>query len=232
MLKFLVSLFLILASLSSQVALAQLPLFNDWIGASRRIGLDPSLLYSMALAESGKTVDGKFVPHPFAIAVGVDKDVVQLQHEGYYPETYEQAKAILENLLNAGYKNIGVGMLQINLKANSHLVDDPIKLLDPQYNLEIAQKVIEQCSQDRTLVEMLSCYSHGLYDSPKGLQYANKVFEYQNQYGAPFIKRQQPVGILTLAELTHFYNFDQPPPPNNTNEQSIEILTGTTSYEL
>lgn len=226
------SLFL-LFSLSANGVVQHVPEFSHWLEASRDVGVEPSLLYSMSLAESGKTIDGHFIPHPYAIAVGKDLSIGQTHHEGYYPETYDQAKVILKNLLAAGYINIGVGIMQINIRENSHLFDDPTDLLDPSYNISIAKKVIDQCSNNKSVTQMLSCYSHGRYDSEKGRKYAERVFTYENQYGQTYVKRHQPIGVLSLSELTYYYQLHTSGPVSNQqNSQSIEILTGTTTYEF
>lgn len=185
---------------------AYIPPFDVWLEASNANSEPAELIYSIALVESGKYVDANtFIPWPFAIGIGVDKSVGQYHHVSLYPETFEEAKLILEGLLSQGYTNIGVGIMQINIRFNSHLVDDPVHLLDPVTNIQAASKIIKQCNNERSDVEMLSCYSYGRYKSEGGTLYAKKVFDYRDRFGGQFVHQHQPVGELTMNELKHFW---------------------------
>ena len=185
--------------------MGSVPNYPVWYEASTRTNLSVETIYAMALAESGKTIDGQFIPHPYAIALGVDESVGQYKHEGFYPDTLEEAQAILTGLLNAGYKNIGIGIMQINFRENSHLVDDPLVLLDPVVNLETSLLVINQCRKGSTYDRILSCYSKGRYESDEGKQYANKVRQYEQDYAYNFVYRYQPRGELTISILKDYY---------------------------
>jgi hypothetical protein len=198
------------------------PPFDVWKNISRLTNNDASLIYSIALVESGKYIDSdKFIPWPFAIGVGVDEKVNQLKHESFYPETFEEAKTLLTDLLARGYTNIGVGIMQVNIRENSDLFSDPVHLLDPVTNLKIASKVIKQCGRF-TKLKMLSCYSSGHYESERGQQYASKVFDYQSRFGFSFVQSYFPIGLLTIEQLN---NYTQKKRQQNINNAMVRKVS-------
>ena len=166
----------------SHAYVADIPTYSEFerVGAAHQ--LDAKDVYSLALAESGHWVDKKFMPHPYAISLGHDLSIGQLKHEGFYPETKLEAKAILRQLLEAGYTNIGIGMMQVNIKANPDIVEDYTSLLDPTTNLQAASKVLKWCRRYDSSNDVFACYSHGDARSEKGQQYALRVSTYSNKY--------------------------------------------------
>ena len=167
--------------------------------------LQPELLYAIALKESGYTVNQRFQPHPYALGIGYDPDVGQLQHDGVYPETLEEARSILKQLLDAGYSNVGIGLMQINIGANRKIIDDPLKLLDPAYNLTVASKVLRYCQRfGRDAANMLSCYRTGSTESDTGQRYAKSVTTLQTRYAPLFFARYMPSGRMTLEQLKEY----------------------------
>lgn len=166
--------------------------------------VEPSLLYAIALRESGHTVNGRFQPHPWAIAVGYDPAHNQLSHHAIYPDSYEDAVSILSQLIAAGYENLGIGLMQINLGANHRIIDDPLALLIPTHNLELASKVLKYCKRFGSEQAMLSCYRTGKPDSPKGLEYAMEIDAMHDQYSDLFATRYTPQGRLTFEQLIDY----------------------------
>ena len=152
----------------SHAYVSDIPTYSQFerMGAAHQ--LDAKDVYSLALAESGHWVDTEFVP--------------QLKHEGFYPETKLEAKAILRQLLKAGYTNIGIGMMQVNIKANPDIVEDYTSLLDPMTNLQAASKVLKWCRRYKSSKDVFACYSHGDARSEKGQQYASRVVTYSDKY--------------------------------------------------
>jgi hypothetical protein len=166
--------------------------------------IDPSLLYAIALAESGYSVGNKFQPNPFAIAIGYDPDAQHYQHQSVYPKTLSQAKVVLGDLITAGYTNLGIGLMQINYGANKRIIDDPLMLLNPTYNLQVASKVIQYCKRFGEGVAILSCYRTGNPKSDKGLRYAVKVIALQAEHADLFTTRYLPQGRMSLEQLIEY----------------------------
>lgn len=185
-----------------------IPSYEQFEATALRHQLDPKALYSMALAESGHWHDNEFIPHPYAISLGVDSSIGQLKHEGFYPETKEEAEAILSQLINAGYSNIGVGMMQVNIKANPDIVEDYLSLLDPEVNLSSASKVLKWCRRYEQPADVFACYSHGSAESDAGKTYASRVLSYAQEFGQSWeVQRlKNDTGIYSFDEFVRIYN--------------------------
>lgn len=188
------------ASFASASITTEIPAHSVWSSMAQKSGIPVDTLYAIALAESGKTIDGEFVPHPFAIAVGKDKSIGQMQHEGFYPASKKEAIDILAQLLADGHTNIGIGMMQINIKHNPDIVPNITMLLDPVINMNAALKVLKWCTQHERISAILSCYSHGSPSSKRGLLYAQKVNQYAHKYSQERFATP-PLGQLTYAQL-------------------------------
>lgn len=208
-------------ALASQAVLDAIPAYAHWHEVSSKTDVPVNVLYGMALAESGKTTKSKrYVPWAFAIGVGVDE--VNKRHYAIYPETREAAVQKLRELRAKGHRNLGLGMMQINIKANGFRVDDIEELFDAEFNLQIAAQVIRECSKKNTFETMLSCYSHGLYSSPGGKLYAAKVVKFANKYGNPFHKVDYWYGELSYESLLAFS--DGSTEPLESQRKEIEIV--------
>jgi hypothetical protein len=121
-----------------------------------------------------------------------------------YPDSYEEAVTILNQLIDAGFTNIGIGLMQINWGANHTMIDDPILLLDPQYNLHMASKVLNYCQRYDEQLDVLACYRSGSNTSELGQTYAQSVIALQAQYGDLFHTRYMPSGRLSLEQLIEY----------------------------
>lgn len=200
---------------------------KHWVDFASKSNLDISLLYAIGLQESGKIINNQFKPHPFAIGVGKDESVGQFKHMSLYPESLEEAHIVLKKLLDAGYINIGVGTMQINLLHNKQHLSNPYALFDAEKNFEASQKVLQYCqSKAVNKQELLSCYSHGRIDSVKGAIYAQKTVLLENQHGRSFSNSIVPSGEINHNELALIWKkFDKKIAKNNPkNEFQIEVI--------
>lgn len=103
-----------------------------------RTGIESLLLYSIALVESGASRGrGLVAPSPYAIRVNE-----RSLNRAYYPSDRAEAQALLAELLEAGYTNIDVGLMQINLRWHGHRVKEPANLLDPAENISIGTDIL------------------------------------------------------------------------------------------
>ncbi|MGK2231367.1 MAG: hypothetical protein ACI92O_000525 [Colwellia sp.] len=182
----------------------------DWFKYAKSAQVTPQVLYAVALKESGKIIDNKFLPSPFAIGVGIEKSIGQLEHISIYPDTKEDAQAVLSQLIATGHTNLGVGLMQISLIYHSDKVNSVFELLNADINLSVAAKILNACKKrNNESVNLLSCYSHGEGDDPKGLLYANEAFQYAKTYGSLFVDRLipkgQPVGELNETYLASIW---------------------------
>jgi hypothetical protein len=202
-----------------------IPPFDFWLEISNQNSISTGLVYGMALVESGRyNVKNEFIPWAFAIGVGPESSIGQLKHESLYPATFAEAKEMLHELLAKGHTNLGLGMMQINIAQNPNLVEDPVHLFDPVTNMKAASKIIKQCNRNRTDIEMLSCYSHGRYESVKGAKYAKQVFNFEDRFASSFINKHQPTGELTLNELNYFWYDSKSNKPSKSPIQQVDIV--------
>lgn len=178
---------------------------NVWLAVAAKSPISIETQYAIALAESGKTVDGAYLPHRFAIAVGADKRIGQENHAGFYPKSREAAIELLSQLLSEGHTNIGIGLMQINIMANPDIVSDITSLFDPKVNIQAAHKILSWCARHKEITAILSCYNTGKPKSKNGLIYAAKVLSYRDKYSKALFYKP-PVGRLSYDQLLTFLN--------------------------
>jgi soluble lytic murein transglycosylase-like protein len=138
-------------------------------------GIDPLLLYAIALQESRNLFpQGLARPWPWTLNTP--------SKGGRFFSDEESARAELQSLLQTDVKNIDIGLMQVNWRWNGHLVNDAIELLDPVKNLEVAAKILRQCvdEQGGDVRKSIARY-HTALNTPKrrerGYAYADKVLD-------------------------------------------------------
>lgn len=107
---------------------------SAWAGVAAEHGLDPYLLYAVALVESNKNKDKGIAPYPLAMAT---------QGRSYYPKNRNDAERILRELQRSG-QNVAVGMMQISIKDHARQVDAIEDLFDPLKNLYVGARVLDE----------------------------------------------------------------------------------------
>lgn len=161
---------------------------EHWAEAISISGMDSDLLYAIALAESGTTFKGmrRFGPWPWTLNV---------DHDPRFFSSRSAARKGLEQEVANGNDRIDVGLWQINLRWNGHLVHNPLDLLDPVTNLYAAAAVLQQCGDrfDSTRA-VLSCYHAGSVRDI-GLAYADRVIRLAEQWGEPFRMPVRQAGV-------------------------------------
>lgn len=98
-------------------------------------GVDPYLMYALALAESKRKFGGNgwVAPSPWALNNYV--------YGPYYPTSYEDAKKTLARYMEATSVT-DIGVSQINYRWNGNYVSKPEDLLDIETNIKVQAKVI------------------------------------------------------------------------------------------
>jgi len=112
-----------------------------WESAALVYDLDPVLLYAIALTESKKRRANKQIaPWPWTF---------NSPEGSYYAASLEEAEAYLEMLLGKyAPRRIDVGIMQINLGWNGHLVERYEDLLDPEINVRVGAQVLKEALED------------------------------------------------------------------------------------
>ncbi len=106
-----------------------------WKQAAETYGVDPVLLYSVALLESGKR-RGKNRVGPWPFALHFNEAEVSI-----YASSLKEAQFILAHVTT---DNVDIGLGQVNYKTHKDKVLRPEDLLDPKINLMVASKILAE----------------------------------------------------------------------------------------
>jgi hypothetical protein len=105
-----------------------------WTSTAARQGLDPLLLYAVALAESARpSAPGSVTPWPRTLRV---------DGEPRFFDSREAARAALAALGSQRIGGLAIGLLGVDLRREGHRVGDPATLLDPAINLLVGAETL------------------------------------------------------------------------------------------
>lgn len=132
-------------------------------------GIPESLLYAMALTESGLTItDSQYVPWPWTLNVG---------GQARYFRTRKKAWIYLQAAKKSGQKNIDIGPVQVNWKWNGHRFSNTWSSLDPLNNIEVAAQILVECKQRKgDWVKAVGCY-HSPSNQDRAMAYTSRVYK-------------------------------------------------------
>lgn len=132
-------LILLLLALLPGLASAAPPGLEDspWARAARPHGIDPALLYALTLVESRRTLaGGQIAPWPW---------VLRTPTGGYWFRSRAAAERGLRAVLARWpARRVDVGAAQVNLGWHAARYEDPYRLLDLAYNLEVAARILAE----------------------------------------------------------------------------------------
>ena len=138
-----------------------------WSEVAERHGLDPCLLYAVALVESSRIEKGEAAPWPWAI-----------HHRGraLYPDSRAEALAYLRHQILAGERTLDVGLMQVNLRWHGHRVARLEHLMEPKTNLELGARILAEsiASVPGDPILGVGRY-HAWQDREEALRYGRKV---------------------------------------------------------
>lgn len=126
-----IAIFSVTAALSHSVKAFDLS-GTAWEDTAYEFGLDPYLLYAVALVESRKYSEGEIAPYPLAVAAG---------GRTYYPPDRDDAIRIVRKHWITG-DNVAIGLMQISVKDHGSHVYDVATLFDPLENLRFGAGVL------------------------------------------------------------------------------------------
>jgi len=106
---------------------------TTWANVAHEEGLDPVMLYAVALTESGRPAErGQIEPWPWAL--NVDGDPI-------FAASRKEAARLLAIHRD---KSVDVGLLQVNTRWHGHRVDRLEALLDPGTNLAVGAAILKE----------------------------------------------------------------------------------------
>ena len=106
-----------------------------WKQAAEKHGVDPVLLYSVALFESGRE-SGRNRVGPWPFALHFNKANVSI-----YAASLKEARFVLAHVTT---DNVDIGLGQVNYKSHKDKVQRPEDLLDPKINLMVASQILAE----------------------------------------------------------------------------------------
>ena len=140
---------------------------THWETVAQKHELRPTLLYALALAESGvERKPGMISPWPWVIRAPDTR--------GYYDSKEEALKAL--PWFQARYGNmIDIGMGQISVRWNGHRVNSPEQLMDPETNLNVMAQILREAlnSTDDQVLAIGRYYTWS--DEAKARRYGRRV---------------------------------------------------------
>lgn len=137
------------------------------VAAAEAVDVDPALIYSIAMVESGNTwSDGVRRPTPY---------VIRIAGQGIYAASKDELEQVWEAAQARGDKIEDVGPMQVNLRIHGHRVIDPRDLLDPATNFRVGAQILrEQLDANADLVMAIGRYHHSTHEA-RTLWYSGKV---------------------------------------------------------
>lgn len=171
-----VAVLLIIGASASRSAVA----LDDVPSGYRRIAAEyaipPRIFYAIALAESGKHVEGQHAPRPWPWTLNI-------RGEAYFFARRRAAERALHRALAAGERLIDVGLMQVNWRYHQHRLRSPTLAFDPYRNLRIAARILNQCQRERSdWWEAVGCY-HAPGNATRAVRYQARVRHHWRRLG-------------------------------------------------
>jgi hypothetical protein len=108
---------------------------THWSRAANKNGIDPYVLYAVALVESAQVTNGAARPWPWALNEG---------GKALYPPTSESAIRHVRGRIEQGFKNIDIGLMQVNFRWHGKKTTSVERLIDPVTNVEIGAEILAE----------------------------------------------------------------------------------------
>lgn len=126
-------------------------------------GIPYTLLYAVALTESGKQVASTHAYRPWPWTLNV-------AGQGYFFDSRLAAWQALTAWLEKGKRSIDIGLMQVNWRYHQERLGTPWQALDPYFNLRVGAEILQDC-----YITRLDWWdSVGCYHSPTNPQRANQ----------------------------------------------------------
>lgn len=108
---------------------------THWSRTAEKNGIDPYVLYAVALVESAQVSKGAAHPWPWALNEG---------GKALYPPNSESAIRHIRGRIKQGFKNIDIGLMQVNFRWHGNRTTSLERLIDPVTNVEIGAEILAE----------------------------------------------------------------------------------------
>ena len=163
-----------LCATTCSVHASQLLKDSYWEDVARERGLDPAILYSVALKEARlPNHEGDARPYPWTL---------RSSNGGKRFNTYEEAKhALIQALLTDPPKNIDIGIMQINWHYHNHRVNSALDLLDPKTAIQVGADILIEAIQSRPGDLAIGIGRYYSSNDERARQYGEEVLRIANE---------------------------------------------------
>lgn len=104
--------------------------------AAHTVGIPSTVLYALALQESGMRLRGQLRPWPWSL------NIAGTTHR--FANRKAACKALQQAIREVGAKAVDAGLGQINLGWNGHRFLRPCEALDPYRNLQVSAQLLQE----------------------------------------------------------------------------------------
>jgi len=154
------------ALVGSSVVLADVP--SGYREVAARHGIPASILYAVALAESGRPLGPGQPLRPWPWTLNV-------RGEGRFYPTRSAATGALASLLAGGERAVDVGPMQVHWRYHHAALGSAARALDPYHNLHTAASILRDCRKARgDWWAAVGCY-HAPNDRQRADAYRERV---------------------------------------------------------
>jgi len=105
-------------------------------------GVPATVLYAVAVAESGVGTDAHGVRRPWPWSLNV------AGRAHLYPSRHAASKA-LDSFIAQGERSIDIGLMQVNWRFHRDKLGDARQALDPYHNLRVGARILRECYERR-----------------------------------------------------------------------------------
>ncbi len=131
-------------------------------------GVPASILYAVALVESGTVVDPSRDTRPWPWTLNV-------AGQGRFFPSRRAASEVLHAVLAAGSESVDIGLMQINWRYHKTTLLSPTRALDPYHNMRVAAGILRGCYQRREdWWAAVGCY-HAPNNARRAARYQQRV---------------------------------------------------------
>lgn len=161
-----VSLTAAMAALAAQAQGNEIPMAYREV--AERNGIPPAILYSIALAESGRSAAGSGVARPWPW-------IVNVRGQGRYLPTRRSAWRLIIAAIASDTPSVDIGLMQVNWRYHRHRLKNPWRALDPVANLSAAAEILIECrARWSDWWAAVGCY-HAPSDPERAARYRDRV---------------------------------------------------------
>jgi soluble lytic murein transglycosylase-like protein len=132
-------------------------------------GVPSSVLYAVALTESGTVIDSMRAVRPWPWTLNVSG-------KGYFYPTRKAAAEALALVLASGRESVDIGLMQVNWRYHKKRLASPQLAIEPYHNLRVAAQILQGCFRSRKdWWEAIGCY-HAPSKPSRAARYRERVF--------------------------------------------------------